>query len=445
MSRHWILLAIIFCAIGLVSACGDSSPATAPTVQVESGSAPGIRELPTIYPTATPLPSPIPADTRPPEPTAILPTQVPFDQLVVDVRYAIPALGLDRRIRGNVAGEVEVIDENSGSSLTLKNRAGVILEMQQALPGATVEELPLECPACVHFEYNLPLTQEAGEGWLVDAQILASLENYTALFLGPHFPPGTVMGLRREATPYEVAHSVGITADGQVWSWTATEAEINAPQNSVVDPGQLVQDLSLVDFDNLPDSLGQACYEGAGREMLLLTAPDGPRLIELRCPELYLPGQLQPPYMILSGAVGDRLPGSELRPPELSMTVEDVLTYRRSDGASLALQHDGRLNAIDGQGKRFTSTITVSHALSLTLPLLDSALMAPGASITVSEGVINVIILRAGDGVYELSWSEVDSLLETAIKPLDDLLDALIRDLPLGDDREPAPTATNES
>ena len=447
MGRHWILLLIIFCAIGLVSACGDTSAATAPAGQVESDNAPGARELPTLYPTATPLPSPIPADTRAPKPTAIPATQIPFDQLVVDVRYTIPALSLDRRIRGNVAGDLEVIDENTGTSLTLRNRAGVILEMQQALPRAAIEELPSECDACVHFEYSLPLTQEAGEGWLNDAQILASLENYTALFLGPHFPPGTVIGLRREATPYEVAHSAAFTADGQLWSWTATEAEISAPEDSVVDVAQIERELSFVDFETLPDSLGQACYQGAGREMLLMAGPDGPRLIELRCPELYLPGQLQPLYLSLIEAVRSRLMGSEPGPPELPMSVEDVLAYRRSDGSSLTLKQDGRLNAIDGEGIRFTSTLTVSRALSLTSLLLDSTLLQPGASITMSEAVSNVIILRAGDGVYELTWSEVDTLLETVIKPWDDLLDRMIRGLPEDNNAEPAlaPTATGDS
>ena len=447
MVRHWILLVIIFCAVGLVSACGESSPVTAPAGQAEGDSAPRMRELPTLYPTATPLPTPFPADTRPPEPTTVVPTQIPFDQLVVDVRYAIPILGLDRRIRGNVAGEIEVIDENTGSSLTLRNRAGVILEMQQALPRATIEEMPLECAACVHFEYSLPLTQESGEGWLTDAQVLASLENYTALFLGPHFPPGTAIGLRREATPYEVAHSVAITADGQVWSWMATETEINGPYSSMVDAEQLEHYLSLVNLEDLPDSLGQVCYQGAGREMLLLTAPAGQRLIELRCPEHYLPGQLQQLYLTLSEAVEDKLLGSELGPPELAMSVEDVLMYRRSDGSGLRMKQDGRLNAIDGEGIRFTSTITISQALSLTSLLLDSTLMQPGVSITNSESVSNVIILRADDGVYELSWSEVDLLLETAIRPWDDLLDALIRSLPEdnSDERAPAPTATVDS
>jgi hypothetical protein len=403
--------------------------------------------LPTLYPTATLLPSPTPVDTRVPEPTAIPPTQIPFDQLVVDVRYTIPILGLDRRIRGNVAGEIEVIDENSGSSLTLKNRAGVILEMQQSLPRAAVEELPTECAACVQYEYSLPLTQEAGEGWLKDAQILASLENYTALFLGPHFPPGTIIGLRREATPYEVAHSVAVTADGQVWSWTATEEEVDGSETLGVDIEQIDQELRRVDFENLPDSLGQSCYQGAGREMLYLTSPDGPRLVDLRCPALYLPGHLQPVYLSLGEALEERLAGSEVGPPELPISVEDVLTYRRGDGSNLVVKQDGHLIAIDGEGVSFTSTITRSQVLSLTSLLLDSTLLRPGVPITVSEVLSNGIILRAVDGPYEYSWNEVELPLEPAIKLLDAYLDEMIRNLPGNEDDEstPAPTATGDS
>lgn len=440
MYRRWILVAIMLCVIGLAPACGDSFQATPFPNTDNQVAGTGTRELPTLYPTATTLPTALPTDTRPPQPTSVPATEIPFDQVVVDLTYSIPALNLARRIRGNVAGEIEVIDEETSLSVTLKNRAGVLLEMQQALPRATIEEPATECEACVYVEYRLPLTEQEGEGWLNDVQMLASLENYTSLFLGPHFPPGTIIGLRREATPFEVAHSAAFTDDGRLWAWTATESEIDsseAPNGALSD---VRLDLEAIDWEDLADSYGQVCYEGGGRETLMLDGPEGPRLIDLYCPDLFLPGQLQPLYLSLGGAAGENLEGSDVAPPELPFSVDSHAVFHREDGANLDLKSDGRIEVVDSQGITFTTSITASQIVSLTAPLLDSELMEPGIANILSEEPGNVIVLRAADGVQELAWSELDPLIEALIQPWEELLESVVRSLP--DDSAEAPEQT---
>jgi hypothetical protein len=445
LSRLLTFLIIVLGLAGLVSACGKNNDETFLETPVAQPSLWQTRELPTVYPTATPLPSPTPVSTNTPQPAAATPTEVAFDQLVVDVTYSIPLLDLDRRIRATVAGEIEVIDENSGESVILKNRPGVVVEMQQALPKSTIEELPLGCDACVQVEYELPLSDQAGKGWLQDVQLLASLENYTAAILGPHFPPGTIAGLRREATPFEVAHSAAITGDGQLWTWTATEAQVSEPLIVESLRDQAAGDLALINWSVLPESLGNSCYQGSGVESLFLDGSEGPKLVQIRCPELYLPGQLVPIYSALSDAVGERLQGGEVAPPELPMTLDTLAYYRRADGASLTISAAGRLSAIDVNGASYTLTLTETEVLSFTTQLRDSSLLEPGPTAGLfGDEPGNVILIRSYDGVYELAWSEQDEPPIALIEPWNDLLElAFQRAKPQnGETSTPAPTAT---
>jgi len=443
VSRRLILLALLLGLVGLAAACNRAGE-TVPTPSLVSPSLLQTRELPTVYPTATPLPSPTPASTNTPQPAVATPTEVAFDQLVADVRYSIPRLGLDRRIRATVAGEIEVIDENAGASVILKNRPGVVIEMQQSLPRATIEDLPPGCDACVQVEYELPLSDLSGAGWLRDVQLLASLENYAAVALGPYFPPGTIAGLRRGATAFEVAHSAAFTAAGELWTWTATEEQISEPQIVAGLQEQAASSLALVDWPTLPESVGALCYQGGGVETLLLDSPDGPKSVEVRCPELFLPGQLVPIYSMLSDAAGQRLRGSEVAPPELPLALDTVVYFRRADGASLTLSAAGQLQAIDVDGTSYTLTLTNTETLSLTTALMDSSLLEPGPSALFEDDPGNVLVIRAYDGVYELAWSEEDELPAAVIAPWNDLLEMALAAAGAenGGSPAPAPTAT---
>jgi hypothetical protein len=367
---------------------------------------------------------------------------VSFDQLVIEMTYSIPSLGLEIRIKGNVAGELEVVDESSETSVLLKNRPGVIVEMQQALPKAVIEDLPANCDSCVQIEYELPLTDQSGHGWLNDVQLLASIENYVSSVLGPHFPAGTIAGLRRDATPFEVAHTSAVTSEGELWTWRATEAEISTPilEEGVLD--QVSSELGLIDWEMISDSVGHICYQGGGRETLLLESPDGPRQVEIRCPELYLPGQLVPLYKILSNAAAEILEGSDTAPPELPMTLDTWLLYRRTDGVSLTLAEDGLAQAIDSEGSIYTSTITTTQVLSLTNLLLDDSLLESGPSVFFEEDSGNVILLRAAEGVYEIAWAEESEDPSGVGALLDELISWLLQanDQTPGQTQEPTPT-----
>lgn len=442
LSRRLIFLTILICVVGLTSACSNRSGGEPPAAQDAQSGALGTRELPTLYPTATPPPSPLPGNTKTPQPTSPPATEVAYDQLVVDVIYSIPILGLERRIRGNVAGEIEVIDEESGSSVTLKNRPGVVVEMQQALPRAAIDDLPAGCDSCVQIEYELPLTDQAGQGWLKDVQLLASLENYTAAIVGPHFPFGTVAGLRREATPFEVAHSAAITSDGELWTWTATEPQVSEPTIVEGLAEQANSDMAQIEWDTLPDSIGHLCYQGGGSESLQLDSPDGLKLIEIRCPELYLPGQLMPVYLTLAEAVGQRLEGSDSSPPELPMSLNTLILYQRADGAALELFADGRLSAIDVEGARYTSTLTSTFVVSLTTMLVDSPLLQAGPSAIFEEDPGNVILMRGNNDIYELAWNEEGSIPVVVEETWNRLLAWVLQEEIKRDDVTPTPAPT---
>lgn len=441
-SRHWIILAVIACTIGLASACANGPGDDPPDGQgIQPGSV-GTRELPTLYPTVTPLPSASPEDTRPAQPTSPPATEIAFDQLVVEVTYSVPAIGLERRIRGNVAGEIEVIDESSGTTTTLKNRPGVVVEMQQALPRASVEDLPADCDYCVVVEYELPLTNQSGQGWLNDVQLLASLENFTAAALGPHFPPGTIAGLRREATPFEVAHSAAITADGELWAWTAIDAQLPEPRIAEGVEEQAVSQIAAINWSSLPATIGFICYEGGGTESLFLDSPDGGTLVDIRCPELYLPGQLMPIYGILSEAVQGQLEGGDVNPPHLPMNLGTLVLFRRADGAMLDLRADGTLRATDVAGMAYTSTLTSTQVLSFTSLLADSTLLQAGPSAIFEEEPGNVILLRRDDDVYEFSWDEDAEAPETLAATWNSLLEQVIQGSSAEGDVTPTPAVT---
>ncbi len=440
-SHQLIWLAIVFGLAGLIVACSNDGgrslaemPAQASTLRA--------RELPTLYPTATLLPSPTPTSPNELQPTAAPSSEVDFDQLVVDVHYVIPSLELDRRIRGNVAGVVEVIDQNDGASVMLKNRPGVIVEMQQALLRAQIEKVPEGCISCVQVDYELPLTEQSGQGWLRDVQLLASLENYTAAVLGPHFPAGTMAGLRREATPFEVAHSVAVSSEGQLWTWTATDMRVAEPTIVAGIGEQAAGHLASIDWLGLPDSIGHVCYEGGGAEWLQLEGPDRAQLIDVRCPELYLPGQLAPIYSLLSDAVVAELAGGDVSPPDLPMTLDTIVYFGRTDGASLTVSSEGQLDAIDAEGASYTVTLTTTETLSLTSVLLDSSLLSPGPSALFDEEPGNIILIRANDSVYELAWSEQDEIPAALIELWDGLFELAFQSTGQQSGEAPTPSAT---
>jgi hypothetical protein len=424
------LLVILVSGIVLMG-CSQPSPTpdAAATVVVETDTETDeqARVLPTLYPTSTSFPTPLPTDTRPPQPTSPTSTPVNFEQVVVNLRYAIPAIGLERTINGDIAGRLKLTDEVIDFEVERRNQAGVLLELQQSLPELSLGELPEECDLCVWLEYELPLSGDKDEGWLLDDRMLVSLENYTSTGLGPHFPPGTIIGLRRSSSPHHDAHTVALTGDGRLWLWGATDAELPEAVFLEEDDQLLSIDLDEIEVLEIAPLYAAACPDEVGVETLFIQSGDAERYIDIVCPELALPTELLPLYLSLdakTAVLRDEYTPEDYSP---SVAVETILLYQDQEGRSLTVFHDGRIFVSDGSNIVVSDTITMSLAVSMTDSLLNSGLMQPSISGYLEDGEWNHLIVRGTGGLNELAWDDdVNPLLEAIVNRLDRLIATIL-------------------
>lgn len=439
----------------------------APTLAVTPLPTP-VSQLP---PTFTP-PSPsdrlfptFPAVTVTQRPLAATSTPIDFGETAVELRYAIPALGLDRRLQGSISSQIIVVDESTGQAIKRSNQGGVLLQLQQVLRELLLPVVPADCEECVFVSYALPYSERQGEGWLRDPVILASIENYMAISLGPHFPPGTVAGLRRSASPFAPAHTIALTADGLLYIWLATESEVGPP--IAADPALLtaVDALSLASAGN---EYVAACL-GSPLETLFVQQGEQSRTINLACPEYALPAPLLPLYAGLDAALAEKLAGREevLPRPPTDFPLTAVLDYHRVDGARLTLHLDGTAVAQNSSGDIFTSTITTTQLLTLTNDLIASGAVRTGLNtfqddptsiITNTDGLTVTVtatpkpprthlLVRGPGGVYDGEWFNTANVAQ--LTALNTLLDELLNLAALPEEAEtptdaetgtPAPT-----
>ena len=120
-----------------------------------------------FFPTATPIPTFTPAVLTTPG------TAVPFDEKLVELRYRIPALGIDRRLEGNVAGRIIVVDETTQAAVQRNNQAVILIELQQSLPQLDLQPLPPNCDRCVQVSYELPLNDATDTGLVNRPRIIS--------------------------------------------------------------------------------------------------------------------------------------------------------------------------------------------------------------------------------------------------------------------------------
>ncbi|MBE2225505.1 MAG: hypothetical protein IAF02_28475, partial [Anaerolineae bacterium] len=293
---HTRNLFFIFIALIILVSCGTRTGETTPEA-VMSTPRPPMTLAPTYTPAATQ--GPLPTLTPPPaRETAVPETPIPFDETVIELRYQIPLLGLDRRLQGNVANQLILVDETSGRSIQRNNEGGVMFELREALSGIELAAMPDGCPGCVYVEYELADAGLSGSGWLQDPVLLASIENFMSATLGPHFPEGTVMGLRRSASPYAPSHTIAVAEDGRLWMWLATEAEVNPAISSEITP-LLLAELAQLPLADLNDQYLADC-RGVPIETLHLTVAGETWNGRIVCPELTLPTPLQPLYLQLN-------------------------------------------------------------------------------------------------------------------------------------------------
>jgi hypothetical protein len=447
---------IIAATAALVVLIGCSQPASSdiPTSQIvsqppgESNSTP--RLLPTLYPTSTMHPTALPTETRPPLTAAPSSTPINFDQLVVDLRYEIPSLGLKRSISGDVAGRMKLTDETIDFTVDRNSQAGILLEMQQSLAGLKLDDLPEGCNGCVRLEYELPLTGESDQGWLQDERMLVSLENYTSIALGPHFPPGTIFGIRRSSAEFHDAHSAAVTEDGRLWLWNAMEAEVpEAVSLDEVDPIYSV-DIDALDLTALESLYIAECPENPGIETLFIQDGDVERFIDISCPEIALPLSLLPLYLSLDAktvGIRDLYAPEDYEPPA---ALETVLIYQNQDENKLTVYHDGSLIADDGAGNVISDTIPLSTVISMTSQLSDSGLTQPGIDAYLAGVAENYLVIRGENGLSEIVWADQAPSL---ITPIVDRLDLILANLLGGEEQgsggdseaEPVTTQTPES
>lgn len=384
--------------------------------------------LPTLYPTFTPPATLPPTPTSVDIPTEPQPTQIPLDTVVVTMRYAIPRLGLSRRLQGNAGTEITITDETTDFTTQRANQGTVLLEIQRALTNLILSELPEGCAGCVELEYSLPLLGQSGRGWLQDPILLSSIENYMASALGPHYPPQTLVGLRRSASVYTVAETVALTADGQLWRWLATEAEVAEAEEVT---GTLPALLADVQNLTLPDRYLTTC-PNVPIETLFLADENGGQYIAIICPELALPTNLIPFYRELDQALDEINRLTTLEHPELALPLNAILFYQRVDGRQLTLFADGQLQLQGASGEPQTDSLAPSEATNLLEALLATNLLTEDGSILLpaqdspSFTFANVLAIRTELGVSGLGWdNQAPEMLQLLLESLDERLDVL--------------------
>lgn len=427
----WPLVVVLVMALG---ACRSPSPLpdqlsatiasdlaltyTPPATRPQPSATPALPGSPTDMPTATPT--------------------IPFDATVVELRMRIPAVGFDRRLQGNVQGDIVLVDEAAGTAVQRNNQSGILIQLQQILPGLALTDLPAGCTTCVEVSYNLPFDGLSGQGWLQDERLLASLENYFAIGLDAHYPPNTLVGLRRSASPYAPAHTLALTADGLLYAWLATDDQLAPGTAANVSAPGLVAAYNVLAPADLRDAYVVACEGGVPIEELLVTAGGESRQIDVVCPEYAVPLPLLPLYAALDDVSAGLLAGLDgpERPPA-AFPLTAVVDFQRPDDARLTIYQDGLAEAVS-PGRLVTTTLTFTEVLSLTTPLLDSGaldtdLAVLGAAPEEDGSPTAVLLLRGTDRVYTGRWAEPLPLLE----PLNSLLNRLLA-LP---DAAPTPIA----
>ncbi len=435
----------------LLAGCGSPNSGQNGETYVMPTPRPPMTLAPTYTPPATP--APLPTITPPPaRETAVPDTPVPFDQTVLELRYQIPLLGLDRRLQGNVANQLIVADETLGRAIQRNNEGSVMFELRQALSQMELAPMPADCPGCVFVEYELSDAGLSGSGWLQDPVLLASIENFMTASLGPHYPEGTIIGLRRSASPFAPAHSLALTEDGRLWLWLANSGTVSEPL-ALENAASLLADLNQIPLDALSAQYEADC-RGTPLESLSLKQGDAEWNGRLRCPELTLPTTLQPLYLQLDALIANGLGEAFLPEPDAAFPLDALLLYQRADGAALTLFTDSTVIASNPVGALITSTLTTTLPVSLTTSLLDSSLLQPGyQTFTLDESLpltatvtapppSSTLAVRGPNGVYDAEWLDLPTL--DAIRFLNDLLTSLLQPIQTEDPSAAAPENTAE-
>jgi len=372
-----------------------------------------------------------------PSASSILPTATPPpptfppDETIVNLRYALPAIGLERTLEGKADGRIIIHDPMTGRTAESGANGPILSEMMPALSAATLEPLSEPCPTCLFLSYELPLVDETREGWLRDPRLAASLENYLSIALGPHFPPETIIGLRRSASSYAPAHSLALTANGRLFQWSATEDQFIEDEDNTFAPAELQSALNRLPLARLQDSYVIDCALSPN-ELLYLRVGETSRAVQIVCPEFALPDMLLPLYLQLDNLMATKL-GDQSTPPPAAFPLSSLIDYQRAeDGAQMTLSIDGSAiisTATLTDTAAITGTISATQLRNLQLDLLATGVLTTGLTTfhidpDAEETNPSRLLVRGEEGVYDAIW---ENLPETAVfTTLNDLLNSFL-------------------
>lgn len=272
--------------------------------------------------------------------------------------------------------------------------------------------------------------------------MLASVENYMTTTLGPHYPEGTVVGLHRSPSPYDVAHSLAMTADGTLWRWLATSGAPAEPE-PVAELGEelrsLVQEIPL---NELADEYVVTC-PGAPVEQLLFNpvaagvavedgvaaepTPEAPTAeaveVAIVCPSFSLPLSLLPLYSRLDTLLTDIVPEDGIPRPPRQIPLTTLVAYQREDGSNLLLLQSGEVRAVAPGGDVYTRTLAAGEVTGLTADLRENEGLESGVEAYAEGAAPNSLLVRGADGMMEAVWvADPPEPLEEPVAALDLLL-----------------------
>lgn len=357
-----------------------------------------------------------------------VPTAVPTtsNETIVRLRYALPAINLGRTLEGTADGQISIYDEASGRTATSGQLGSILAELIPALSAATLEPLD-DCPTCLFLAYELPLTGETRQGWLRDPRLAASLENYISIALGPHFPPETIIGLRRSASAYAPAHSLALTANGRLFQWSATDDQLIEAEDGDFAAAELQSTLNRLPLARLQDGYVVDCALSPN-ELLYLRVGETSRAVQIVCPEFSLPDMLLPLYLQLDSLMAAKL-GDASTPPPAAFPLSALLDYQRGeDGARLTLLMDG--SAIIATTRLtdtapITGTISATQLRDLQLDLLATNVLTTGLKTFQIDPAVETpanssrLLVRGEEGVYDAMWTILpDSIAFTTLNDL---------------------------
>lgn len=383
-------------------------------------------EEPTAVPTVTPIPAP--------EETRLPATPIPFDDPVVTLRLRIPAIAYDRHLVGTVGSVVTLADETSRRGQERRGQAVVLIELQQALKDIELDPLPPDCDTCPQLEVTLPLDEIELSGWLRDPVLLASIQNYFAVAFGPHFPPETIVGLRRSASPFAAAQNIALTADNHIWLWQETDEQILQPIEA--EEGLLTAVSQT--FEGRYFTEYTAPCQGVPIETLLLDPIDlDPLTITIACPAYALSTNLLPLYTQIDTLLADAFE-TIVSVPETAMPLTAVLQYQREDDQTLTIFQDGFTTLTDSRDNLITGTLTLEQVNTLTQPLIDSELVQLGLATFEQEPAPNALLLVRGErGVLDAGFESGQTA--AALEPLNRLIDSQLAPPATSADTTPTP------